>query len=41
MDLDDTAATIKYLVRDRDAKYPDLVDRILNDVGIHVVLTGV
>jgi rhodanese-related sulfurtransferase len=33
--------TVRYLVRDRDAKYPALFDRILTDAGIRIVLTGV
>jgi hypothetical protein len=31
----------KYLIRDRDGKYPALFDAILADTGIKVVLTGV
>ena len=41
MDLDDAGCRVKYLVRDRDAKYPALFDAILADAGITVVLTGV
>ncbi|MGW6403361.1 integrase core domain-containing protein [Streptomyces sp. NPDC055134] len=40
-DLTDTNATVTYLIRDRDAKYPALFDETLSDVGIRVVLTGV
>jgi hypothetical protein len=40
-DLQDTGATIRYLIRDRDAKYPDLFDEVLADAGIAVVLTGI
>jgi transposase InsO family protein len=31
----------RYLIRDRDGKFPDLVDAVLADAGITVVLTGV
>lgn len=41
MDLEDTGTTIRYLIRDRDGKYPTLFDQILSDAGIQVVLTGV
>ncbi|WP_052443015.1 integrase core domain-containing protein [Streptacidiphilus neutrinimicus] len=40
MDLEDAGATVRYLIRDRDAKYPALFDPILADAGIQVVLTG-
>jgi transposase InsO family protein len=41
MDLEDAGATVRYLIRDRDAKYPVMFDQILADAGIQVVLTGV
>ncbi|GAA0920627.1 hypothetical protein Vau01_115610 [Virgisporangium aurantiacum] len=41
MDLDDAGRPIRYLVRDRDGKYPALIDTILADAGIETVLTGV
>jgi putative transposase len=41
MDLEDAGRQIKYLLRDRDGKYPALFDAILADAGIKVVLTGV
>lgn len=41
VDLQDGGATVRYLIRDRDAKYPMLFDEILADAGIAVVLTGV
>ncbi|GGN96083.1 hypothetical protein GCM10011579_097130 [Streptomyces albiflavescens] len=41
MDLEDAGATVSYLIRDRDAKFPTLFDQILGNAGIHVVLTGV
>ncbi|PVE13673.1 integrase [Streptomyces scopuliridis RB72] len=41
MDLEDAQATVAYLIRDRDAKYPALFAQILTDDGIQVVLTGI
>lgn len=41
MDLEDAGCRVKYLIRDRDGKYPALFDRILADAGIKVVVTGV
>lgn len=41
MDLEDTGATVRYLIRDRDAKFPPLFDQILVEAGIQVVLTGI
>jgi transposase InsO family protein len=41
MDLEDTGATVKYLIRDRDAKFPALFDQILADAGIQTVLSGI
>jgi transposase len=41
IDLEDTGCQVKYLIRDRDGKYPALFDTILADTGIEVVLTGV
>jgi transposase InsO family protein len=41
MDLEDTGCRARFLVRDRDGKFPALFDAILADVGIDVVLTGV
>jgi putative transposase len=44
MDLDETGPVrhrVKYLIRDRDAKYPALFDEILADAGIRVVRSGV
>ncbi|WP_230859198.1 transposase [Actinoplanes aureus] len=41
MDLDDAGCRMKYLIRDRDGKYPALFDTILADAGITVVLSGV
>ncbi|MFJ8962842.1 integrase core domain-containing protein [Lentzea sp. NPDC102401] len=43
MDLEDTghAARIRFLIRDRDAKHPALIDDVLGSAGIATVLTGV
>jgi transposase InsO family protein len=41
MDLDDARCRVKYLIRDRDGKYPALFDAVLADAGINVVRSGV
>jgi transposase InsO family protein len=41
MDLEDAGCQVKYLIRDRDAKYPRMFDAILADAGIKVVLSGI
>ncbi|WP_323374177.1 integrase core domain-containing protein [Plantactinospora alkalitolerans] len=41
MDLEDAGRPVKYLIRDRDGKYPALFDRVLADADITVVHTGV
>jgi hypothetical protein len=41
MDLEDTGCWVKYLIRDRDGKYPALFDQVLADARIGVVLSGV
>lgn len=43
MDLEDAGhlARIRFLIRDRDARYPVLIDKVLGSAGIAVVLTGV
>ena len=41
MDLEDARCRVKYLIRDRDGKYPALFDTVLADAGINVVLSGV
>jgi putative transposase len=41
MDLEDASRQAKFLIRDRDSKFPHLFDVILADAGIQVVLTGV
>jgi transposase InsO family protein len=41
MDLHDAGSNARYLIRDRDGKYPALFDAILADAGIKVVRSGV
>jgi transposase InsO family protein len=41
MDMHDAGSKARYLIRDRDGKYPPLFDAIFADIGIKVVLTGV
>src|SRR5204863_6371723 len=41
MNLEETGCRVKYLIRDRDGKYPALFDAVLADAGIAVVLGGV
>ncbi|WP_306745021.1 integrase core domain-containing protein [Saccharothrix yanglingensis] len=41
MDLDDAGSTARFLIRDRDGKFPVLFDTVLADAGIQVVLSGV
>lgn len=41
MDLADARRRVRYLIRDRDGKFPEHFDVILAGAGIDVVLTGV
>jgi putative transposase len=41
MDLHDAGCHARFLIRDRDGKYPALFDTILADAGIKVILSGV
>jgi len=41
MDLQDAGCRARFLIRDRDGKYPALFDAILADTRIRVVLSGV
>jgi putative transposase len=41
MDLEDAGRKVKYLIRDRDGKYPGMFDAILAGAGIKVVLSGI
>jgi putative transposase len=41
MDLEDTGCRARFMIRDRDGKFPELFDAVLADAGIDVVLSGV
>jgi len=41
MDLQDAQCRARYLIRNRDGKFPELFDAILADAGIKTVLTGI
>ena len=41
MDLENAGSRARFLIRDRDGKFPALFDTILEDAGITVVLSGV
>jgi putative transposase len=41
MDLHDAGHHARFLIRDRDGKFPALFDSVLAEVGVWVVLTGV
>jgi putative transposase len=41
MDLEDTHCRARFLIRDRDGKFPALFNVILADAGIQVVLSGI
>ncbi|MGW3044183.1 integrase core domain-containing protein [Kitasatospora sp. NPDC001159] len=41
MDLEDVGCRARFLIRDRDGKFPELFDAVSNDAGIRVVLSGV
>ncbi|MEU5853584.1 hypothetical protein ABZ790_45870, partial [Saccharopolyspora shandongensis] len=41
MDLEDAGCRAQLLTRDRDGKFPALLDAILNDTEIEIVLSGV
>lgn len=41
MDLEDTGCRARYLIRDRDGKFPALINEILAEAGIQTVLTGI
>ena len=41
MDLQDADARVKYLIRDRDARYPTTLDTLLAEEGVETVTTGV
>lgn len=41
MDLEDTGCRARFMIRDRDGKFPELFDAVLADAGIEVVLSGI
>jgi transposase InsO family protein len=41
MDLEDNGARARFMIRDRDGKFPEMFDAILADAGIQVVLSGI
>ncbi len=41
MDLGDAGSRARFLNRDRDGKYPALLDTVVKDAGIKVVLSGI
>lgn len=41
MDLEDAGCRARFLIRDRDGKFPALFDAVLADAGVDVVLSGV
>jgi len=41
MDLEDVSSRARFLIRDRDSKYPALSDTVLKDAGIEIVLSGI
>ncbi|MBP2329365.1 transposase InsO family protein [Kibdelosporangium banguiense] len=41
MDLEDAGYRARFLIRDRDGKFPHLFDVILADAGIQVILSGI
>jgi putative transposase len=41
MDLEDAGSRARFLIRDRDGKFPGLFDAVLQDADIETVLSGV
>ncbi|MEV1172657.1 integrase core domain-containing protein [Nonomuraea sp. NPDC049784] len=41
MDLEDTGCRARFLLRDRDGKFPALTNEILAEAGIKTMLTGI
>ncbi len=41
MDLEDAGSSVRFLIRDRDGKFPALFDAVFADAGIQTVLSGV
>ncbi|MFI7643153.1 hypothetical protein [Nonomuraea sp. NPDC049400] len=41
MDLHDADCRARFLIRDRDGKFPAFMDEVLAEAGIKTVLTGI
>lgn len=41
MDLEDAESRARYIIRDRDGRFPELFDVVLCDAGIKIILSGV
>ncbi|MGW3571467.1 integrase [Streptomyces sp. NPDC000941] len=41
MDLEDLGCRARFMIRDRDGKFPDLFDAVLKDAGMEVVLSAI
>ncbi|EXU66745.1 integrase [Streptomyces sp. PRh5] len=41
MDLEDLGCRARFMIRDRDGKFPNLFDAVLKDAGIDIVLSGI
>ncbi|MGW3571617.1 integrase core domain-containing protein [Streptomyces sp. NPDC000941] len=41
MDVEDVGCRARFMIRDRDGKFPGLFDDVLKDAGIEVILTGI
>jgi putative transposase len=41
MDLEDAGCRARFLIQDRDGKFPGLFDTVLKDAGIEIVLSGI
>jgi putative transposase len=41
MDLEDAGSRARFMIRDRDGKFPGLFDAVLKDAGIEIVLSGI
>ncbi|WP_336216070.1 hypothetical protein [Nonomuraea sp. LPB2021202275-12-8] len=41
MHLEDAGGRARFLIRDRDGKFPALMEEILAEAGIQTVLTGI
>ncbi|MET8128663.1 hypothetical protein ABZV67_31325 [Streptomyces sp. NPDC005065] len=41
MDLEDAGCRARFLIRDRDGKFPELFDALMKDAGVEAVFSGV